>query len=411
MTNQILLIEDDDALRLSLAQAFDLEGYKVIQASNFDQARRTIRANFNGVILSDIRMPGKDGFDVLHHSQNADPDLPVILLTGEADVPMALRAMRQGAYDFIEKPCKVDYLIEVVKRALEQRHLVLRNRKIERDLARNDLAAVNFPGSSSATKDLRKAIRSAANINSNIHFSGPEGIGRRIAAHTVHKLSEQQGPFISISISNNEWHKLEHINLPDYQRPEHQVDVLIKNLECAAEYDLDKISTLLKSGIHFRIMTSSSKTLIEHREMSLAPELYDLLALIEIKIPTFAQRREDIPELFETLVRQVVRTRNEDMPEITEDILTEVMTGNWQKNLVDLRDLASKFVSETSKVGQQDMAPTLAQRMDSFERLNLIEALKKHHGQATAAAEELGMPRKTFYDRLKRYSLLPKDYI
>lgn len=406
MTNQILLIEDDDALRFSLAQAFDLEGFKVIQFSNFDQARRTIRANFNGVILSDIRMPGKDGFDVLQHSQSADPDLPVILLTGEADVPMALRAMRHGAYDFIEKPCKVDYLIEVMKRALEQRQLVLRNRKIERDLARNDLAAVNFPGSSSATKDLRKSIRAAANMNSSVHFSGPEGIGRRIAAHTVHKLSERHSQFISISISKDEWYKLEHIN-----QPKNQADVLIKNLEHATDDDVGKIITCLKSSPRFRIMTSSNKTLSELRDMSLNSEIYDLLAPIEIEIPTFAQRREDIPEIFETLVRQVVRTLNQDMPEITEDILTEVMTGNWQKNLVDLRNLASKFVSETNNVDRHDIPPTLAQRMDSFERLNLIEALKKHNGQATVAAGELGMPRKTFYDRLKRYGLLPKDYI
>lgn len=409
MTNQILLIEDDDALRLSLAQAFDLEGFKVIQSSNFDQARRTIRANFNGIILSDIRMPGKDGFDVLQYSQHADPDLPVILLTGEADVPMALRAMRHGAYDFIEKPCKLDYLIEVLRRALEQRQLVLRNRKIERDLARNDLAAINFPGNSPATKDLRKAIRAAANTNSNIHFSGAEGIGRRVAAHTVHRLSEQQGQFISISIANNEWHKLDHID-----KAEFQVDVLFKSIEHATEDDVSKISSILKSGALFRIMTSSNKTLseylVEHRKTNPIPELCDLLTPIEIRIPTLAQRREDIPEIFETLVRQVVRTRNEDMPEITEDILMEVMTRNWEKNLTDLRDLASKFVSEVGKASQDDTPSTLTQRMDAFERLNLIEALKKHSGQASVAAGELGMPRKTFYDRLKRYNIQPKDY-
>lgn len=409
MTNQILLIEDDDALRFSLAQAFDLEGFVVIQSSNFDQARRTIRANFNGVILSDIRMPGKDGFDVLQHSQNADADLPVILLTGEADVPMALKAMRQGAYDFIEKPCKVDYLIEVVKRALDQRHLVLRNRKIERDLARNDLAAVNFPGSSLATKDLQKAIRTAANTNSNIHFSGPEGIGRRIAAHTVHKLSEHQDQFISISVHSNEWQKLEHLNQTENQA-EHHVDILLKNLERATEDDVAKIISLLQNKTNIRIMTSSDKTYSTLQDMKPTSELYNLLNPVEIKIPTFAQRRDDIPEIFEALVRQAVRARNEDMPEITEDVLTEVMTGTWQKNLVDLRDFANKLVSKNGGQSHDNIPLTLSQRMDSFERLNLIESLKKHKGQATAAAEELGMPRKTFYDRLKRYGLQPKDY-
>ena len=159
MTVQVLLIEDDEALRTSLAQTMELEGLAVMPAQNFVQARRSIRANFPGVILSDIRMPHQDGFDVLTTARNADPELPVILMTGHSDVPTAMRAMKEGAYDYLEKPCSTDRLLEVLQRALTHRTLVLKSRRIERALFKSDAAALSFPGSSEVSVNLRRALR------------------------------------------------------------------------------------------------------------------------------------------------------------------------------------------------------------------------------------------------------------
>ena len=105
MIKQVILIEDDDAMRLSLTQTLDLEEITVIAANSLMQAKRNIRANFPGIIISDIRMPRNDGFDVLAYVKSVDNELPTIMLTGEADVPMALQAIKSGAYDFLEKPC------------------------------------------------------------------------------------------------------------------------------------------------------------------------------------------------------------------------------------------------------------------------------------------------------------------
>lgn len=134
MLKKVLIIEDDPALRISVEQTLELYDLHPIATSSFVQARRTIRSNFAGVILSDIKMPDQDGFDILSFVQQRDPDLPVVLFTGHSDVPTAMRAMKEGAYDYLEKPCEPERLVETLQRALNHRELVLQNRTLsERD--------------------------------------------------------------------------------------------------------------------------------------------------------------------------------------------------------------------------------------------------------------------------------------
>jgi len=138
MIRKILIVEDDAALRQSIVQSLELEDLEPIPTSSFTQARRSIRSNFKGVILSDIQMPDHDGFDVLRFVQACDPDLPVVLLTGFSDVPTAMRAMKEGAYDYLEKPCDPDRLTDTLKRALDHRALVLENRVYRNGLIDNE---------------------------------------------------------------------------------------------------------------------------------------------------------------------------------------------------------------------------------------------------------------------------------
>ncbi len=128
MIAKVLIIEDDAVLRDSIVQSLELEDLEPIPTGSFIQARRSIRSNFRGVVLSDIRMPGHDGFDVLRFAQARDPDLPIILLTGHSDVATAMKAIKEGAYDYLEKPCDPDRLTDTLRRALEHRKLVLQNR-------------------------------------------------------------------------------------------------------------------------------------------------------------------------------------------------------------------------------------------------------------------------------------------
>ncbi|MEO0771974.1 MAG: response regulator [Pseudomonadota bacterium] len=134
MLRKVLLIEDDPVLRASIEQTLTLQDLEPMPTNGFTLARRSIRSNFRGVILSDIRMPDKDGFEVLQFAKSKDTELPVMLLTGHSDVPTAMRAVRDGAYEYLEKPCDPQRLVDVVTRALEHRTVVLENRAMREEL-------------------------------------------------------------------------------------------------------------------------------------------------------------------------------------------------------------------------------------------------------------------------------------
>ena len=142
MTQKVLLVDDDAAVREALGQTLDLAEMEPVLAGSFVAAKDHISPEFEGVILSDIRMPGRDGFHLLDYAQEIDAELPVILLTGEGDIPMAVRAMEQGAFGFLEKPCAPADLLAEVERALKTRALVLENRRLKAQLEAGDPATV-----------------------------------------------------------------------------------------------------------------------------------------------------------------------------------------------------------------------------------------------------------------------------
>ena len=254
MTPTILLIEDDAALRRSLAQSFELEDITVIAASSFVMAKSHITHDFEGVILSDIRMPGKDGFDVLAYARKIDPDLPVVLLTGQADVPMAVRAMAEGAYDFRQKPCPPEQLLEAASRAMEHRHLVLKSRDMERQLQAGDAAATNFPGTSAAVERLRASLRQAAGLRMHVFLHGPNGAGKRLAAHTIHALDNDTPHFISMSLRETDAAALRELDV----RSE-PTDLSIKSLDQASPAQQSALLDLLDRFPNLRLIASAPK--------------------------------------------------------------------------------------------------------------------------------------------------------
>lgn len=400
MSAQVLLIEDDDALRASLTQTLDLEDFQVLGTNSLAQAKRMIRANYPGVVLSDIRMPGDDGFDVLNLVQRVDPDLPVILLTGQADVPMALRAMKSGAFDFLEKPCATEHLITVLERASAQRARVLKARQIEQQLHRNDTAAINFPGSSNAVSELRSNIRKLAGQQVHIHLSGPIGAGKKLAAHTLHSLSSEAFSFHAINAK---------AGLPQID-PSVPLNLSLKDVEHLGQSDADNLVEILSSSQNLRLITSSTQSLNGLTASPACTTLFAQTNPVSLSVPPLSERRKDLPVLFESLVRQAVRQADGDMPDIPQSVFAEIIAQDWPGNLPQLRSFANSVALGLNIRPKEETELTLAQQMDNFERLVLIETLKRYNGKAVDAARALGLPRKTFYDRLARHDLKPKEF-
>ncbi|WP_420405686.1 sigma-54-dependent transcriptional regulator [Nisaea sp.] len=403
MSGQVLLIEDDDALRASLAQTLELADMSVISTIGYVQAKRSIRANFPGVILSDIRMPHQDGFDVLTAAQNADPDLPVILLTGHSDVPTAMRAMKEGAYEYLEKPVGTERLVDVVGRAVAHRQLVLKSRRIERALEQSDAAARSFPGSGPVSSALRTALRRVAAASSHVHLYGPKGTGRKEAAFAINALSPEPRIFRTLNLvtaSEDAVGRLDGTGGAGW-------DLSLKNVEHASPRQIEDLQSLLGSDPSLRLVSSSVLPLSQLDRLGLGD---DGSTVVEIRFPTLEERRDDLPEIFENLLRLAIRGLDTDMPDIPTSVLSDLMTRTWPGNLPELREFAMTYALGSRVQNDGAGQRTLAEQIDAFEKMVLTETLKKTGGKAAAAARMLGLPRNTFYDHLAKFGLSPKDF-
>jgi two-component system C4-dicarboxylate transport response regulator DctD len=196
---QVLVIEDDQDVQLGYVQALGLDG---IQAQGFDsveKARRSIGRDFAGIIVSDIRLPGMDGLAFMQELLADDPDLPVILITGHGDIAMAVQAMRDGAYDFIQKPFLPQVLVSVVQRALEKRRLALEVRQLRKQLAAYGGLESRLIGNSNVMAELRHLVQGVAATPTDVLINGETGAGKELLARCLHDLSGRTGPFVALN--------------------------------------------------------------------------------------------------------------------------------------------------------------------------------------------------------------------
>lgn len=197
---RVLLIDDDDQMRSSTAQALELAGFRVEALATGEDALALATPSFAGAVISDIRMPGMDGMTLLGRLHDVDPEIPVILVTGHAEVPLAVQAMRNGAYDFIEKPFIVHDLAKVLRRALEHRSLVLENRRLRAVAGKRDDIEARLPGRTQVMVDLRYRLRAIGASDADTLIVGPTGVGKEVAARALHDISSRAGrPFIAIN--------------------------------------------------------------------------------------------------------------------------------------------------------------------------------------------------------------------
>lgn len=196
----VLLVDDEEDIRRSTCQSLELAGFDVRELGSAEAVLDLVTPGFAGVIVSDIRMPGMDGMTLLTRVRDIDPDVPVILVTGHGDVQLAVRAMREGAYDFIEKPFSAQHFADVVARALDRRRLVLENRLLRAAAGKRDDLESRLPGRSQAMIDLRYRLRAVAGTDADVLIIGETGVGKEVAARALHDISGRADrPFVVIN--------------------------------------------------------------------------------------------------------------------------------------------------------------------------------------------------------------------
>ncbi|WP_289150441.1 sigma-54 dependent transcriptional regulator [uncultured Salipiger sp.] len=403
---KVLLVDDDAAVREALGQTLELAEFDAVTAGSFVEAKDLIGPRFEGVIVSDIRMPGRDGFHLLDYAHEQDTELPVILLTGEGDIPMAVRAMSAGAFDFLEKPCAPQDLISVIERALRTRGLVLENRRLKAQLETGDPAARMIFGVSPQSEALRAQVRAAARAGTDVLVRGARGSGISKVAEVVHLCSSRaKGPFEKRSAAG-----LGRAALAELWQTCKGGTLFLDEIGRLPQDTQVALQDALEEG-GARLIGGTVEDLSGAVEAgAFSSELYYRLDVMLLRIPALSERPEDIPVLFRHYVAQAAEQSGMTEPEIGEEVVAGLIARDWPGNARALMSAAMRFVLGLGEDDGGSEGLGLAERMAQVERSLLADALKRTGGQASAAAEVLKLPRKTFYDKLAKYGLKPENF-
>ncbi|MFL9870345.1 sigma-54-dependent transcriptional regulator [Paraburkholderia megapolitana] len=436
---QVLYIEDDELVRRASVQSLQLAGFDVVGFASVEAAARLIVADFAGVIVSDIRLPGASGLDLLAQCRERAPDVPVILVTGHGDISMAVQAMRDGAYDFIEKPFASERLIETVRRALERRTLVLENLALRRQLAGQQSVAPRIIGRSPAIEQVRRLIANVAPTDASVLINGDTGAGKELIARSLHELSPRRDkPFIAVNCgalpepmfesemfgyepgaftgaAKRRIGKLEHASGGTLFLDEIEsmpLALQVKLLRVLQDGVLERLGSNQPIRVNCRIVAAAKGEMTEHvASGTFRRDLLYRLNVVTIALPPLAERREDIVPLFEHFLLDAAVRYERPAPLLTDRQRSALMQRDWPGNVRELRNAADRLVlgivDEHAPLSStdDDAVQPLKERVEQFERAAIAQALDQAGGAVALAADRLQLGKATLYEKIKRYGL------
>ncbi len=433
---QVLLIDDEAEIRASIKESLELNGLKVEDKSSARTALTLITPDWPGIIVSDVRMPDMDGLEFLRKVKAVDQDIPIVLITGHGHVRMAVKAIRDGAYDFLEKPFRPETLITVVKRALEKRQLTLDNRKLRDQLNHaTDLEKVII-GASPTMVALREKIKRYATADVDVLIYGESGTGKELVARCLHDLGPRRnGNFVPIncaaipgSLSASEFFghaqgaftgaasqrkgKFEYADKGVVFLDEIEsmpLDQQAELLRVLQERRVVRLGTNLEKEIDIRIYSASKESLSKAADKGkFRSDLYFRLDVVSLNIPPLRDRIEDVPLLFQHFINQITQETGEEPPALTSAVYDRLISYHWPGNVRELQNNARRYAlgfdpaSESDNESDSDDNETLGKRVAVFEKRVINSAIDKFSGNVSKAAKHLGISRRTLYNKLER---------
>ncbi|OCP16143.1 sigma-54-dependent transcriptional regulator [Ensifer sp. LC163] len=436
--SRVLLVDDEEELRHSSAQALELAGFRVDTFASAEHALEFIGFSFPGVVISDIRMPGIDGMTFLQRIREIDVEVPVILVTGHGDVQLAVRAMREGAYDFVEKPFTAQMLAGTIRRALDWRALVLENRRLKAVAGKRDDIEQRLPGRSQVMVDLRYRVRAIGASDADTLIIGDTGVGKEVVARTLHDLSGRaNNPFIAINCAALPENLIESELFghepgafpgairPRYGKFEHgrggtilldeigsmPIDLQAKFLRVLQERVITRLGSNEVVPLDVRFIATNKVDLEQEVAAGrFRPDLLYRLNVATLRVPPLAQRRADIPLLFLQLVRESAARYGRDDVEVSQILLAEMAERNWPGNVRELRNAAERLVlgldaSSNDATSAVPNGGRLADKVAAFEKGLIASAIATHGGALKPVYESLGISRKTLYEKMQKFGL------
>jgi two-component system C4-dicarboxylate transport response regulator DctD len=445
----VILIDDEKHIRSAGSQTLELAGYDVIALDKAEAALKCINDDWPGVIVTDINMPGMDGLELMARVRSIDPDLPVILITGHGDISMAVNAIRDGAYDFIEKPFPADLLADVVKRALEKRALTIENRTLRQELQAQSAPGPRIIGKTLPMQRMRQLLAQVADTPADILLMGETGTGKDLVARFIHENScRKDHNFVAIncggvpeSLMESELFghekgaftdaksrrigKLEHASGGTLFLDEIEsmpMSLQIKLLRVLEERVIERLGANDVIPLDLRIIAASKADLKAlSQQEGFREDLYYRLDVVRVDIPSLRERRDDIPLLFQHFALIASAQYRREVPALSPARVHSLMNYDWPGNVRELRNLAERYVllgenctfefdELIPSLDQADIGLNLPQKVESYEKMLIEEALALSGGSIKQTLELLGLPRKTLHDKMRKYQLDKQDF-
>ncbi|UVK38876.1 sigma-54 dependent transcriptional regulator [Mesorhizobium sp. AR10] len=444
-TAPIILIDDDSDLLKATAQTLELAGFSVSAFAVAAEALATLDAGFAGVVVSDIRMPEIDGLQLFNRILRLDADIPVILVTGHGDIAMAVKAIKDGVYDYITKPFAADRLVQSVRRAVEKRRLVIENRAL-REGAEQAQDGLPLIGQTPAIERLRRTLRQIADTDVDVLVTGETGSGKEVVASLLHRWSRRaKGNFVALNCGTlpetvieselfgheagaftgaqkKRIGRIEHasggtlfLDEIESMPPSTQVQML-RVLEMR---EVTPLGTNELRPVDLRVVAAAKVDLGDPRQRgAFREDLYYRLNVVTISIPPLRERRDDVSLLFFYFAERAAGRFRRSVPTVPATVHRHLHDHDWPGNVRELAHFAERFVLGLEEGTQApspaptstDGAMPLPERLDRYEADIIRETLGRNDGDVRRTIDALGIPRKTFYDKLQRHGIVRSDF-
>jgi DNA-binding NtrC family response regulator len=439
---KIAIVDDEQDMRQSISQWLALSGYDTETFASAEDALKVLGPDYPGIVISDIKMPGMDGMQFLKKLMGSDSTLPVIMITGHGDVPMAVEAMRVGAFDFLEKPFNPDRMNELARKATNTRRLTLDNRALRRELSDGGQIMKKLIGTCPAMERLREDILDLGQADGHVLIDGETGTGKTLVAHALHAVGARAGrKFVLISCSAFDEEKLakrlfgpmmpEDSQLPAVEEARggtlvlEDVETLSDSLQARLLSFINEQGTPAETRI---VAISNLQEQDRTCEDALRPDLFYRLAALRITPPPLRQRGEDILTLFTRLSEQFADEYGCEAPQVSAQEAAQLLQAPWPGNVRQLINVAERAVLQSRRgsgtiasllmTDNEEMQPVmttegkpLKEYVEAFERMLIDNTMRRHKGSIAAVMDELCLPRRTLNEKMAKYGLTRSDYL
>ena len=456
MSGQVIFIDDEAAIRQAVQQWLELSGFQVRTFSRAREALTALDRDFPGVLISDVRMPDLDGLGLLEQLVALDADLPVIMVTGHGDVPMAVQALRQGAYDFIEKPFTPERLLDSVRRAMDKRRLVCENRQLREQFARKGRIESQLLGVSRAMVNLRRQVLELAGTDVNVLIRGETGSGKEQVARCLHDFSPRAGgPFVALNcaaipetlIESELFGHVKGAFTGAVSRRRgllelaHTGTLFLDEVGDMSPGMQTKLLRFLQDGefrpvgssepvrVDVRILAASNRPLFDLVEAGrFREDLFYRLNVLPVNLPPLRERRDDIPLLVGHFLEILCAEQGRETLKVDPEVLDAFCRYSWPGNVRDLENEMRRLVTfaedaitldlvsdriRRSAAGEAEPGGLdglgLAEKVEAIERREITEALRLCGGNKSRAARKLKITRFTLQRKLEKYGITGEE--